>query len=442
VARRVVQPLQSFLEEESSSAFLLLGAAMIGLAWANSPWQAGYHDLWGRELTLTIGNWRLTETLQHWVNDGLMSLFFLVVGLEVKREFLTGELRGPRAAALPVVAALGGMIVPALVYAAINAGSDGSSGWGIPTATDIAFALGILTLAARSAPPTLKPFLLTLAIVDDIGAILVIALFYSDGVSALPLLVAAILLAIMIALQRFDVTATVVYIALGAAVWLAFYRSGVHPAIAGVILGFITPAEPFQRPRAVSEEAIRTAESTVDDPDPPDVDAPQWLRLAWLSREAVSPLARVEAALHPWTSYIIVPLFALANAGVELSGEALRDSTTSTVTLGVVLGLVVGKVVGITGASAIATATGLGRLPLGAGWRHIIGVAAVAGIGFTVSLFITELAFTQARLAEEAKVGILIASVVAAVIGFLILRGGPDRSAETSAASIAAGQDP
>jgi Na+:H+ antiporter, NhaA family len=441
LARRVIQPLQAFLEAEASSAILLLAAAAFAIAWANSPWRESYEELWRTIVTIGVGDWDLSQDLRHWVNDGLMSLFFLVVGLEVKREFLTGELRGPRAAALPVVAALGGMIVPALVYAAINTGSDGSSGWGIPTATDIAFALGILTLAARSAPPTLKPFLLTLAIVDDIGAILVIALFYSDGVSALPLLVAAILLAIMIALQRFDVRATVVYVALGAAVWLAFYRSGVHPAIAGVILGFITPAEPFQRPRAVSEEAIRTAESTVDDPDPPDVDAPQWLRLAWLSREAVSPLARVEAALHPWTSYIIVPLFALANAGVELSGEALRDSSTSTVTLGVVLGLVVGKVVGITGASAIATATGLGRLPLGAGWRHIIGVAAVAGIGFTVSLFITELAFTQARLAEEAKVGILIASVVAAVIGFLILRGGPDRSAETSAASIAAGQD-
>lgn len=442
LARRVFQPLQAFLEAEASSALLLLAAAAFAIAWANSPWRESYEGAWRTVVTISVGDWNLSHDLRQWVNDGLMSLFFLVVGLEVKREFLTGELKGPRAAALPVVAALGGMIVPALIYAALNAGSDGSSGWGIPTATDIAFALGILTLAARSAPPSLKPFLLTLAIVDDIGAIIVIALFYSEGVSVLSLLIAAILLAFMIALQRFDVRATVVYVALGAAVWLAFDRSGVHPAIAGVILGFITPAEPFQRPSAVSEEAVRTAESTIDDPDPPDVDAPQWLRLAWLSREAVSPLARVEAALHPWTSYLIVPLFALANAGVELSGEALRGSTTSTVTLGVVLGLVVGKMVGITAASAIATTTHLGRLPAGSGWRHLIGVAAVAGIGFTVSLFITELAFTRARLAEEAKVGILAASVVAAVLGFLILRSGSDRSVKSPAPPIAAGQDP
>jgi Na+:H+ antiporter, NhaA family len=439
--RKVVQPLQSFLQTEISSAILLLAAAALALVWANSPWRESYEELWRTVVTIGVGDWNLSQDLRHWVNDGLMSLFFLVVGLEVKREFLTGELRGPRAAALPVVAALGGMVVPALIYAALNAGSDGSSGWGIPTATDIAFALGILTLAARSAPSSLKPFLLTLAIVDDIGAIIVIALFYSEGVSVLPLLIAAILLAFMIALQRFDVRATVVYVALGASVWIAFDRSGVHPAIAGVILGFITPSEPFQRPSAVSEEAVRTAESTIDDPDPPDADAPQWLRLAWLSREAVSPLARVEATLHPWTSYLIVPLFALANAGVELSGEALRGSTTSTVTLGVVLGLVVGKMVGITAASAIAIRTDLGHLPSGSTWRHMVGLGAVAGVGFTVSLFITELAFTRARLAEEAKVGILVASVIAAVLGFLILRSGSERPIETPQRPIGAGHD-
>ncbi|MEX2422304.1 MAG: Na+/H+ antiporter NhaA, partial [Actinomycetota bacterium] len=376
------------------------------------------------------------------VNDGLMSLFFLVVGLEIKREFLTGELRDPRAAALPVIAAIGGMVVPALVYAALNAGGEGSSGWGIPMATDIAFALGVLTLAARSAPANLKPFLLTLAIVDDIGAILVIALFYSGGVSMLPLLIAAGLIGLSIMLQRFDIRATVVYVALGVGVWLAFYESGVHPTIAGVILGLITPAVPFQRPRAVSEEAVRTAETTVDDPDPPDADAPEWLRLAWLSREAVSPLARVEAALHPWTSYVIVPLFALANAGLEFSSEAIRRSTSSRVTLGVLLGLVVGKVVGITAASAIAVRSGLGRLPAGSRWRHMIGVSAVAGIGFTVSLFITELAFADDRLADDAKVGIFAASALAGVLGFAILRTRSHPPAGGPEPTIAAGHDP
>jgi NhaA family Na+:H+ antiporter len=422
LARRVVQPLQSFLEAESSSAVLLLAAAVVGIAWANSPWQASYEDLWRTELTLGFGDWSLAEDLRHWVNDGLMSLFFLVVGLEIKRELLTGELRDPRSAAVPVVAALGGMIVPALMYVALNAGGEGSSGWGIPMATDIAFALGVLTLAARSAPASLKPFLLTLAIVDDIGAILVIAIFYSGGVSVPPLLIAVGIGAMMVGLQRFDIRSTAVYVGLGVGMWLAVFESGVHPTIAGVALGLLTPTVPFQRPRAVSDEAVHTAETTLDEPETPDADAPQWLRLAWLSREAVSPLARVEAALHPWTSYVIIPLFALANAGVTFTAEGFRDSVTSPVTLGVLLGLVAGKMLGITLASLAAIRSGLGRLPAGSSWRQVLGLSAIAGIGFTVSLFITELAFTDRLLAEEAKVGIFAASVVAGALGFAILR--------------------
>ncbi|HSJ50334.1 MAG TPA: Na+/H+ antiporter NhaA [Actinomycetota bacterium] len=427
VARRFVQPLQSFLEAESSSAILLLGAAVVGLVWANSPWQSAYYDLWDRELALNIGDWRLSETLKHWVNDGLMSLFFLVVGLEIKRELTTGELRSPRAAAVPVIAALGGMVVPALIYVALNAGGEGSSGWGVPMATDIAFALGVLTLAARSAPASLKPFLLTLAIVDDIGAILVIAIFYSDDVSVQSLLIAVALGVMMVVLQRFDVRSTAVYVGLGVGMWLAVFESGVHATIAGVALGLLTPTVAFQRPEAVSREAIRTAESTVDEPETPDVDAPQWLRLAWLSREAVSPLARIEAALHPWTSYVIVPLFALANAGVTFTEGGFRDSLTSPITLGVFLGLVVGKVAGITLATFAAVRSGVGRLPTGSGWRHIVGVSAIAGIGFTVSLFITELAFSSPVLADEAKIGIFAASLVAGGLGFAVLRAGhPD----------------
>lgn len=431
--RRVVQPLQAFLEQETSSGILLLAAAAIALAWGNSPWRSAYEDLWRTVVTVRLGDWVLSEDLRHWVNDGLMALFFLVVGLEIKRELLTGELRRPRAAAVPVIAAIGGMVVPALIYLVLNAVGDGSRGWGIPMATDIAFALGVLTLAARSAPPSIKPFLLTLAIVDDIGAILVIAVFYSDDVSVTALLVAAALVASILALQRLDVRAGVVYVGLGIAVWVALFESGVHPTIAGVILGVVTPSQPFQRPRAVSDEAIRTAERTVDDPEPPDADAPQWLRLASLTREAVSPLARVEAALHPWTSYVVVPVFAFANAGVALSADALADAATSKVTLGVVLGLVVGKLVGITSAAAIAVRTRLGVLPGGCGWRHVVGVAAVAGIGFTVSLFVADLAFTDPMLTAEAKVGIFAASLLAGTVGVAVLRLG--RSSRNEAAS-------
>jgi NhaA family Na+:H+ antiporter len=422
VPRRIVQPLQAFLRTETSSAVLLLGAAALALVWANSPWRESYEQLWTTILTVDVGDWSISQDLRHWVNDGLMSLFFLVVGLEIKREFLIGELRDRRVAALPIVAAVGGMVVPAGIYLALNAGGAGSNGWGIPMATDIAFAVGVLTLAARRAPSSVRPFLLTLAIVDDIGAIVVIAIFYSEGVSVAALLVAAAIVAVMLALQRFDVRATFVYVVLGIALWVAFFEAGIHPTIAGVVLGFLTPAHPFQRPGAVSEEAIRTARETVDSPDPPDVDAPQWLRLASLSREAVSPLARVESALHPWTSYLVVPLFALANAGIELSGETVRRSLTSRVTLGVVLGLVVGKVVGITGASMLAGAAGVGRPPEGLGWRGVLGVSAVAGIGFTVALFITDLAFPEQRLADEAKIGILAASLLAGALGFAVLR--------------------
>lgn len=427
IPRRVVQPLQSFAEEEAASGVVLLVAAVAALVWANLPWGDTYEEFWSTSLTLDVGRWSLSADLRHWVNDGLMALFFLVVGVEIKRELTVGELRQPQTAAVPIVAAVGGMIVPALLFLALNLGGEGARGWGIPMATDIAFALAVLTIAARHAPSGVRPFLLTLAIVDDIGAIVVIALFYSGGVSAVPLLVAATIVVTMLALQRFDVRATAVYLVLGAALWVALFESGIHPTIAGVILGFLTPAEPFQRPGAVSEEAINTAEATMDDPDPTDADAPQWLRLAWLSREAVSPLARVEAALHPWTSYVVVPLFALANAGIELSGEVIRRSATSRVTLGVILGLVVGKVIGITGASMLAVRAGLGRLPEGLGRRSVLGVSAVAGIGFTVSLFITDLAFTEQRLADQAKIGILVASVLASVLGFVLLRGSSRR---------------
>jgi Na+:H+ antiporter, NhaA family len=404
---------------------MLLLAAVVALAWANSPWGDAYEGFWSTPAELRLGTWAIGDDLRHWVNDGLMTLFFLVVGLEIKREFQTGELQDRRAAALPVVAAIGGMIVPALIYVALNADGTGSSGWGIPMATDIAFALGVLVLAARHAPAGLKPFILTLAIVDDIGAILVIVLVYAGGVSLGFLAAAAGLCGLMLLLQRAGVRATSAFVGLGALVWLATYESGVHPAIAGVVLGLLAPAESYQRPRAVSAEARRTADQTMDRPEPPDADAGQWLRLASLAREAVSPLARTEHALLPWTSFVIIPLFALANAGVRLSGEQVNAAWTSRVTLGVVLGLVIGKVVGVSGAAALAVALRVARFPTGVRPAHLVGASAVAGIGFTVSLFMAELAFDDERLIAEAKVGILAASVLAGALGWIVLRLSP-----------------
>jgi Na+:H+ antiporter, NhaA family len=422
VPRVVLRPLQEFLRTSTSGGSVLLLAVLVALIWANSPWRDAYDRLWLTGLSIHLGGWGLDEDLRHWLNDGLMTLFFLLVGLEIKRELTIGELREWRAAALPMIAAIGGMVVPALLYVAVNVGGAGSKGWGVPMATDVAFALGALTLAASFAPANLKPFLLTLAIVDDIGAILVIAVFYSGGVRWPPLGVAALLLVLIATLRRVHVRSMTVYGLLAVVLWYAVLRSGVHPTIAGVSLGLLTPAVPFQRPRAVSDEAHRTADETVDDPHPPDADSHWWLRLAWLSREAVSPLARIEHALLPWSSFVILPLFALANTGVELSGSTLRQAATSRVTLGVVLGLVGGKLVGIWLASFLAVKLGVGKLPDGVGWGPVVGLAATAGIGFTVSLFVAGLAFDDATLLDEAKVGILVGSLIAGVLGHTLLR--------------------
>jgi NhaA family Na+:H+ antiporter len=423
--RRVLRPLQEFLSTSTASATLLLAAAVVALAWANSPWGDAYDAFWHHEISLSIGGWSIAEDLRHWVNDGLMALFFLVVGLEIKREVLQGELRDPKTAALPAIAALGGMVVPAALYLAVNAGGEGSHGWGIPMATDIAFALGVLTLAARNAPANIKPFVLTLAIVDDIGAILVIAVFYSGGVDMGALAVAAAIVVAIWGLQRIHVRANTVYVTLAIGLWIATYEAGIHPTIAGVVMGLLTPLEPFQRPDVVSREAIRTADETDDDPDDPDANASLWLRLATLSKEAVSPLVRVEHGLLPWTSFVIVPIFALANAGVRLSADTIGDAVTSPVSLGVILGLVVGKPLGIWVASALAVRAGVARLPRNVGLLHVLGAGAVAGVGFTVALFIAELAFTDELLRDEAKIGILAASLAAGVLGWVLLKLAP-----------------
>lgn len=421
VARRLVQPLQGFLDTEAAGGVLLLSATVAALAWANSPWGGTYETFWHTPASLAIGSFSLEGDLREWVDEGLMAIFFFVVGLEIKREVTTGELRDPKTVALPVIAAIGGMVVPALLYLAVVGGGEEAGGWAIPMATDIAFAIGVVTLAARFAPPNLKLFLLTLAIVDDIGAILVIAVFYSDALDPGWLFGAFALLGVMIAVQRVHVRPMAVYVALGVGVWTCVVQAGVSGTIAGVVMGLLAPAVPFQRPAAVSREARRIANETVDKPDPPDAEAAEWLELAQLSREAVSPLARLERTLHPWTSYLIVPLFALANAGVALSWTSLRSALTGGVALGVVVGLVVGKTIGISAFAWFAARWGLGRLPEGVTWRALVAGAIVAGIGFTVSLLIAGLAF-EGSLFRQAKVGILVGSLVAGILGYLLLR--------------------
>jgi Na+:H+ antiporter, NhaA family len=421
VPRLVLRPLKAFLETETSGGIILLLAALSALVWANSPWAGSYDRLWHTELTLRLGGWSISGDLRRWINDALMAIFFFVVGLEIKRELVAGELRAPKVAALPVVGALGGMVAPALIFLAFNAGGATSRGWGIPMATDIAFAVGVLALAGKRAPHSLRLFLLSLAIVDDIGAILIVAIFYTADVSSAALASAGALLVLIVAFRRMQVRAAPVYLLLSVGVWLSVFESGVHASIAGVALGLLTPASPFQRPAAVSEQARETAAQTADEPEPPDADAHHWLGLARLSREAVSPLARQEHLLHPWTSFVVVPLFALANAGVSLKGGVLGESLGSRVALGIIVGLVAGKTLGIAAAAWLGARTGLARLPQGVGWPHLIAVSAVAGIGFTVSLFIAGLAFIEDTVLDAAKIGVLTGSLLAGLLGFTLL---------------------
>jgi NhaA family Na+:H+ antiporter len=411
-AVRLPAALREFLDTEVGGGVVLLVATAAALVWANSPWRESYDALWHTELTLRLGAWELSEELRHWVNDALMALFFFVVGLEIKHELTVGELRDRRAAALPVVAAVGGMVVPAALYAAVNAGSEGSSGWGVPMATDIAFALGVVALLGPRVHPSLKVFLLTLAIVDDIGAILVIAVFYSGGVDWGALAAAAGIVVAIGALRSLGVWWHPVYVGLGLALWLAIFRSGLHATLAGVVMGLLTPAFALESREGIAQRVARFFEA------PSGHGARHASRLV---RDVVPLTESLQHLLHPWTSYLVVPVFALANAGVALDGDAVAGAATSAVTLGIVLGLVAGKLAGITAASWLAVRLGIATLPRGVTWPQLAGVAAVAGIGFTVALFVAALAFEDARVQAEAKVGILVASLVASAVGAGIL---------------------
>lgn len=368
---------------EGSGGIALLAATVAAVVWANLPGGESYSELWGWGHGVASFGVERHVSLHAFVNDGLMAVFFYVVGLEIKRELVSGELNSPRKAALPAIAALGGMIVPALIFTAFNAGGEGSHGWGIPMATDIAFAVGVLALLRGKAPAALRVFLLALAIADDLGAIVVIAVFYSASINMVWLAVAGGCLAAVYGAQRSGVSRWQVYAALALTAWLAVLESGVHATIAGVALGFLTAAS-----HAGGKEPA---------------------------------LDRVERHLHPWVSYLIVPLFALANAGVVLSGADLRTAATSEVAIGIGLGLLIGKPVGIVGASWLAVRLRAAELPLGLGWRQIVGAGMLGGIGFTVSLFVTGLAFEPEQLVRDAKIGIFAASIVSASAGLLYL---------------------
>ena len=380
----------------------MLIAAAIAIIWANSPWSESYVELWQTPLRVELGALIHLDhlSLQAWVNDALMTLFFLLVGVEIKRELVHGDLRDLRSVALPVVAALGGMAVPAALYFMLNRGSVGADGWAVPMATDIAFAVGIVTLLGRRVPLAAKIFLLTLAVADDIGAIVVIAIFYTGALSWGWLACAGAGLGVIFVMRRGDVQSLAPYLAVGAFIWLALLESGVHTTLAGVALGLLTPAWPLRSPRRFPAEARKVLdriEAAYYDRALSDADfvanEQHISEIARLAMYSTSPLERLERGLSPWVAYVIVPTFALANAGVALSSDAVGGIVNDPITLGVVLGLVVGKTVGVFGASAIAVRLGFGRLPAGTTWRQVFGLATVAGVGFTVALFVTTLSF-------------------------------------------------
>jgi NhaA family Na+:H+ antiporter len=410
----VSRPLQQFLATDAGGAVLLLVAAVAALVWANLPGET-YEAFWHTEAAVRVGDAVLSLDLRHWVNDALMSVFFLAVGLEISRQVSVGELHSARSLTVPVLGALGGLALPAALYFAFNAGGPGQHGWGIPVSTDTAFLVGILALFGPRCPDQLRLFLLTLAIADDIGAITVMAVFYTDEVSKPALITAALITALIATFRWAGVWQLRAYVLAGIALWAAVFASGVHATLAGVLLGLLVPAAPVdpaqrERLRFYGRGLIEWAD-------------PARARLAVSAARATVPANdRLQDALHPLSAYVVVPLFGLANAGVRLDAETVRAALTSPVTIGIVVALVVGKTVGISAGAAVALRTGIGDLPGRVRYGHLIGGAMLAGIGFTISLFIADLAFDDSALRDQAKIGVLAGSLLAAVLGSVALR--------------------
>ena len=430
ITRALVLPVQEFIHIQGISSIVLLVAAVAALVWANSPWHASYHHVWEVELTLS----RIELPVHEWINDALMAIFFFLVGMEIKHEIVHGELADMRKAALPIVGALGGMVVPALLFVAMNYGQPGQHGWGVPMATDIAFSLGVLGMI-KGIPSELKIFLLTLAIADDIGAIMVIAFFYTGTLRLQALFVGAFILLVMLALYRIGVLRPIAYVLLGAAFWVAILRSGIHATIAGVILGFVVPTSPrltldqFQEIGSDMMQRFRDARAAGDTGT-----ANRLLgSFEQLLNATEAASERATRKLNVWVSFVVLPLFALSNAGVTFTAESARGVFTSHIAWGIVLGLVVGKPLGIFGFSRLAVKLGVASLPNGVSWLQMGAVGVLAGIGFTVSIFISSLAFAEPLQLMEAKAAVLGASLIAGVAGYFALRHEAKRDALSGA---------
>lgn len=422
---RIRHRFREFARLQSSGGILLMLAAIIALVWANSPWSDTYFNLWDTELAFELGPMHLGQHLLHWVNDGLMAIFFFVVGLEIKREVLTGELSEPRKAILPLMAGLGGMVFPALLYVVVNAGGPGATGWGIPMATDIAFMLGVMALLGSRIPLSLKIFFTALAIADDLGAVMVIAIFYSGGIYWTALAVGAGLLLALVIFNLTRVYHPLPYALVGIALWYAFLQSGVHPTIAGVLLAMTIPA----RTRANTTAFVAQISAILGEFESPSQDVVLGTHggrrqeaietLEIIAERLESPLQRLERTLHPWTTYVIIPIFALANAGVDLRGN-LTEALFNPISIGILLGLVLGKSTGITLLTWLTVKLRLADLPSGVSWGQLYGASWLAGIGFTMSLFIAGAEFTGSQL-DASKVGIITASIVSGLIGVALL---------------------
>lgn len=426
---RLTRPFQRFTAASASGGIVLIACTVIALIWANSGAYESYHHFFHLEkLGFTFGDFKISNSIGHWINDALMALFFFVVGLEIKREILVGELASPRKAALPLAGAVGGMVGPALIYVAFNWGKPTMSGWGVPMATDIAFALGILSLLGRKAPLSLRVFLTSLAIADDLGALLVIAIFYTDNLSTDYLLYAGLATSAMMMLNLLRVRSPYVYFIFGLFLWYFVYMSGVHATIAGVVGAMTIPASArvgARRYLESTQSAIGEFEKFSENPDH-DVKTSSEQRAAVYavhksSLQVLPVLHRLEDAIHPWSVFVVIPIFALANAGVHLEGS-IAETAGSPTTLGVVLGLFLGKPLGIFLFAWLAVKTGIGELPRGVSWRHIFGAGCLGGIGFTMALFIANLAFKDSQIElDHAKIGILCASLLSAVVGLAVL---------------------
>jgi len=421
VADKAFSALEHFLHIEAVSGIVLMLAAAIALIWANSSAADSYHHLWHMPVSLGLGDWQLSQSLHFWINDGLMTVFFLVVGLEIRREIHEGALATLKLATLPMAAALGGVVVPALIYVALNVDPNLRAGWAVPTATDIAFAMGVLALLGKSIPPSVRVFLLALAIIDDIAAVLIIAVFYSGGLEPIGFLIAGAGIALVLIFQQIGIGSAFAYVLPGAILWFGLLKTGAHPTLAGVVLGLMTPV--FSRPDTEgpldkARGALHNLTHRAEEDTGEVLHSVKQLRTA--QRELLPPVIRVQAALHPWVAYGVMPLFALANAGVSLGGVDLNNSASLTVMFGVLCALVIGKPIGVMFSTWLLVRLGWCVLPPGMTWSWLGLIGCLAGIGFTMSIFIASLAFTDEGLLSAAKLGVLLASAIAATLGLVI----------------------